>query len=185
MFICGYPNQISCLQHWGLGHLRMLPDVKKKTHEGNQDEDKGYCCSDYATLLGRRTINRGISSNVSAFLLAATELWVQFDAPFLAFLQRVPVQQYIAERKFTENSSTVEPTGEHLALQRWLSMFRHLTFFVHEERLPDLENLNTIFDAGLPSNGIISRCQRQLPNLTNYRNPEGVGLYIDKDSPLL
>lgn len=164
MFRCRYPDQISCLQHWGLGHLRILPDVKKKAHEGNQDKDKGDCIGDHATLLSLRAVNREISSDVSAFLFTTTELWIQFDAPFLAFLKRAPFQQYLGNYKFAENSSIMKPPGEHLALRRWLSMFRHLTFFMHEGRLLDLENLNTIFHAGLPSNGMISRGQRQFPN---------------------
>ena len=171
VFRCRYPDQIACLKHWGLGHLRILPGVKEDPGKGNQDNDQGQCVKDHATLLSLRTSNHGISRDVATFLFNTTEMWVDFDAPFLAFLHRVPVLQNLGPSdapKFAQNSSTIQPVATHLALRAWISMFRQLTFFIHEMRLPALESLQLVFHAGLPNLGFNS--QGRMQRSTNTRN---------------
>ncbi len=168
MFRCRYPDQVSCLRHWDLRHLRVLSTANKEDEQNQQDQHSEACIETCATLFDLRLVSRGFANDVATYLFTTANLWIQFDLPFLAFLQGVPVQQdlgtvinptgQIRHGGIVENTTSVQPSEKYRALIDWLSNFRRLTFFVHETRLPDLHHLRIVLKAG---HSIVDAAQRR------------------------
>lgn len=143
MFRHRYKDQIGSLRHWDLAHVPSLPAW---ANEDNQRDDQQDGIKDHAALFKLRMVSREVSLDVSGFFFSREEVWIYFDKPFVAFLQRKPHSQDLGHRT-VENTSTVQSEEHYGTMLLWLSKFKHLAIFLHEDRIPDLVNLQTIFQA--------------------------------------